>query len=178
MGGAITSWQLELAQRIIVSSLECGLAMQDAIKKQAGDQLPDFYNIVLERPRDDPAGYDVLFIDAASKVMALVRCAMLFTLQARSNAALAPVFQPSHRRGSPMQVLPCLVALSLFTGAAAHVFKTVCLMAWVMFNAVCFSSGAVIGILALGTEPECAGLLCQPDEPQLYSKLPGSSHEL
>ena len=33
-----------------------------------GDELPDFYNIVLERPRDDPTGYDVLFIDAAAKV--------------------------------------------------------------------------------------------------------------
>lgn len=41
--------------------------IQDAIKKKTGDDLPDFYNIVLERPRDDPAGYDVLFIDAASK---------------------------------------------------------------------------------------------------------------
>ena len=42
--------------------------MQDAIKKMSGSELPDFYNIVLERPRDDPAGYDVLFVDAASKV--------------------------------------------------------------------------------------------------------------
>ena len=41
--------------------------MQDAIKKTTGSELPDFYNIVLERPRDDPAGYDVLFVDAASK---------------------------------------------------------------------------------------------------------------
>ena len=38
------------------------------MKKITGDELPDFYNIVLERPRDDPAGYDVLFIDAAHKV--------------------------------------------------------------------------------------------------------------
>jgi hypothetical protein len=43
---------------------------QDAIKKTSRDELPDFYNIVLERPKDDPAGYDVLFIDAASKVNA------------------------------------------------------------------------------------------------------------
>ena len=41
--------------------------IQDAIKKCSRDELPDFYNIVLERPRDDPAGYDVLFVDAASK---------------------------------------------------------------------------------------------------------------
>ena len=44
------------------------VAVQDAIKKRSKDELPDFYNIVLERPRDDPAGYDVLFVDAASKV--------------------------------------------------------------------------------------------------------------
>jgi hypothetical protein len=41
--------------------------IQDAVKKITGDELPDFYNIVLERPRDDPAGYDVLFVDAAAK---------------------------------------------------------------------------------------------------------------
>jgi hypothetical protein len=41
--------------------------IQDAIKKVSRDELPDFYNIVLERPRDDPAGYDCLFVDAASK---------------------------------------------------------------------------------------------------------------
>lgn len=42
--------------------------MQDAVKKITGDELPDFYNIVLERPKDDPDGYDVLYIDAAAKV--------------------------------------------------------------------------------------------------------------
>ncbi len=42
--------------------------IQDAVKRITGDELPDFYNIVLERPKDDPAGYDVLFIDAAAKV--------------------------------------------------------------------------------------------------------------
>jgi len=41
--------------------------LQDAVKKITGDELPDFYNIVLERPKDDPDGYDVLFIDAAAK---------------------------------------------------------------------------------------------------------------
>lgn len=41
--------------------------LQDAVKKITGDELPDFYNIVLERPKDDPAGYDVLFVDAAAK---------------------------------------------------------------------------------------------------------------
>ena len=46
---------------------------QDAIKKSSKDDLPDFYNIVLERPRDDPTGYDCLFIDAASKVSSLFR---------------------------------------------------------------------------------------------------------
>ena len=42
-------------------------ALQEA-NKHSGDELPDFYNIVLERPRDDPKGYDVLFIDAAQKL--------------------------------------------------------------------------------------------------------------
>ena len=41
--------------------------VQDALKKVTKDELPDFYNIVLERPRDDPAGYDALFVDAASR---------------------------------------------------------------------------------------------------------------
>ena len=41
--------------------------LQDAVKKLTGSELPDFYNIVLERPKDDPAGYDVLFVDAAAK---------------------------------------------------------------------------------------------------------------
>ena len=42
--------------------------LQDAIKKFNPRQaLNDFYNIVLERPKDDPAGYDVLFVDAAYK---------------------------------------------------------------------------------------------------------------
>ena len=44
------------------------LHIQDAIKKTSKDELPDFYNIQLERPKDDAKGYDVLFIDAASKV--------------------------------------------------------------------------------------------------------------
>jgi hypothetical protein len=39
--------------------------LQDAIKKIMGDELPDFYNITLERPHDDPDGYDALFVDAA-----------------------------------------------------------------------------------------------------------------
>lgn len=49
---------------------------QDVIKKGGNDELPDFYNIVLERPRDDGGGFDVLFIDAASKVRLLAWCHM------------------------------------------------------------------------------------------------------
>ena len=30
--------------------------------------LPEFYNITLERPKDDPDGYDVLFVEAANMV--------------------------------------------------------------------------------------------------------------
>mmetsp|Transcript_11397 Transcript_11397/g.31701 ORF Transcript_11397/g.31701 Transcript_11397/m.31701 type:complete len:1269 (-) Transcript_11397:54-3860(-) len=42
--------------------------LQDCIKKFNPKQaLNDFYNIVLERPCDDPGGYDVLFVDAAYK---------------------------------------------------------------------------------------------------------------
>lgn len=48
--------------------------MKDVIKKGGNDELPDFYNIVLERPRDDAAGFDVLFIDAASKVSPVSCC--------------------------------------------------------------------------------------------------------
>lgn len=39
--------------------------IQDAIKKITQKELPDFYNITLERPKDDPDGYDVVFVDAA-----------------------------------------------------------------------------------------------------------------
>eukprot|EP00878_Enallax_costatus_P028162 GHUV01030381.1.p1 GENE.GHUV01030381.1~~GHUV01030381.1.p1 ORF type:complete len:660 (+),score=307.55 GHUV01030381.1:240-1982(+) len=39
--------------------------IQDAIKKITQMDLPDFYNIALERPKDDPDGYDILFVDAA-----------------------------------------------------------------------------------------------------------------
>ena len=42
--------------------------LQDAIKKLTQQELPDFYNITLERPRDDPDGYDVLFVEAAFMV--------------------------------------------------------------------------------------------------------------
>jgi hypothetical protein len=45
---------------------------QDAIKvmeKKLGlkDKVPDFFNIVLERHRDDEAGFDVLFVDPIRK---------------------------------------------------------------------------------------------------------------
>ena len=51
--------------------MPCVHPQQDIIRKTMGDELPDFYNIVLERPRDDPSGYDVIFIDAAAKAAAL-----------------------------------------------------------------------------------------------------------
>lgn len=38
---------------------------QDALKTRRGNELPDFYNITLERPKDDPGGFDMLFVDAA-----------------------------------------------------------------------------------------------------------------
>ena len=54
-------------------SLECVVCrfeIQDVVRKSSKEELPDFYNIQLERPKDDPAGFDVLFIDAAAKVRA------------------------------------------------------------------------------------------------------------
>lgn len=44
--------------------------IQDVVRKSSKEELPDFYNIQLERPKDDPAGFDVLFIDAAAKARA------------------------------------------------------------------------------------------------------------
>ncbi len=43
------------------------LERQDELKKLVSQEdLADFYNITLERPRADPKGYDTLFIEAAS----------------------------------------------------------------------------------------------------------------
>jgi [histone H3]-lysine4 N-trimethyltransferase ATXR3 len=58
-------------------TMPVGIRMKDVIKKGGNDELPDFYNIVLERPRDDAAGFDVLFIDAASKVAPLTCCKLM-----------------------------------------------------------------------------------------------------
>eukprot|EP00873_Tetraselmis_striata_P018722 jgi/Tetstr1/438986/TSEL_027478.t1 len=41
---------------------------QDALKKSnPNSDLPDFYNIMMERPAEDPRGYDVLFVEGAMK---------------------------------------------------------------------------------------------------------------
>lgn len=67
----------------------CGVhsdCLQDAIKKTSKDELPDFYNIQLERPKDDDKGYDVLFIDAASKVSAKALSSL------RDSASCMPAF--------------------------------------------------------------------------------------
>lgn len=40
---------------------------QDVLKKKNPNSgLPEFYNITLERPASDPAGYDVLFVEVHS----------------------------------------------------------------------------------------------------------------
>lgn len=65
------------------------LLFKDAIKKTSKDELPDFYNILLERPRDDAKGYDVLFIDAASKVAC---CCATSIIAARSYACTTVIF--------------------------------------------------------------------------------------
>jgi len=41
--------------------------IQDILKRQSPDEVPDFYNIILERPQTDPAGFEVTFVDAAAK---------------------------------------------------------------------------------------------------------------
>lgn len=46
--------------------------IQDYLKRRTSDKLPDFYNIILERPRDDPHGYQVSFVDAAAKVIIMI----------------------------------------------------------------------------------------------------------
>ena len=41
---------------------------QDAIKKrEPGKALPDFFNITLERPKEDAAGVDTIFVEAAHR---------------------------------------------------------------------------------------------------------------
>ena len=51
----------------------CGrFEKQDAVKVvqkrlRAKSSLNDFYNIVFERPADDPAGYDTFFVDPVRK---------------------------------------------------------------------------------------------------------------
>lgn len=42
--------------------------IQDVVKKVTKDELPEFYNMTLERPKDDDKGYDCIFIEAAHKV--------------------------------------------------------------------------------------------------------------
>ena len=67
------------------------------------DELPYFYNIVLERPRDDPTGYDCLFIDAASKVRGArtARCAALSL--AAFSASIGPRLTATGPASSAMQ---------------------------------------------------------------------------
>ena len=38
---------------------------QDALKRRRRGDLPDFYNMLLDRPKDDAGGFDVIFVDAA-----------------------------------------------------------------------------------------------------------------
>ncbi len=66
--------------------------MQDIIRKASKEELPDFYNIQLERPKDDPAGFDVLFIDAASKV-----CDQLWVQQDQQRALKMTCFAQATR---------------------------------------------------------------------------------
>ncbi len=48
---------------------------QDALKKRNPHMgLPDFYNITLERPKDDAGGYDVVFVEVAGRVACAIIC--------------------------------------------------------------------------------------------------------
>ena len=38
---------------------------QDALKRRRRGDLPDFYNMLLDRPKDEAGGFDVIFVDAA-----------------------------------------------------------------------------------------------------------------
>ena len=38
---------------------------QDALKRRRKGDLPDFYNMLLDRPKDEAGGFDVIFVDAA-----------------------------------------------------------------------------------------------------------------
>lgn len=71
---------------------------QDAVKRITGDELPDFYNIVLERPKDDPDGYDVLFVDAAAKVGKRWRNGTVAVRWESSGAAVGCLWELCHGR--------------------------------------------------------------------------------
>ena len=46
------------------------VGVQDLVKrlqKKHGGATEDFYNILMERPRDDEAGYDLLYVDPIRK---------------------------------------------------------------------------------------------------------------
>ena len=78
--------RVQLAWLLGCLALDCSfsrpwwLSVQDAIKKLTNEELPDFYNMTLERPKDDPDGYDVLYIEAAFKVSTLVVVALRVSL--------------------------------------------------------------------------------------------------
>jgi hypothetical protein len=68
----------------------------DAAKKVTGDELPDFYNIVLERPRDDPAGCVLCFGFGLGswRVVEFIRHESLLPTQ------LTPAFPPATARAA------------------------------------------------------------------------------
>lgn len=42
----------------------CFFILQELIKQATHQDIPDFYNILLERPAEDSWGYDLLYVDA------------------------------------------------------------------------------------------------------------------
>lgn len=90
--------------------------MQDAIKKITQKELPDFYNILLERPRDDPDGYDALFVDAAFMGAFASRMSHSCTPNCQVGQWLVPgvvacAARPSAGRMGALQPCGCAVAV-------------------------------------------------------------------
>lgn len=130
------------------------------MKKITGDELPDFYNIVLERPKDDPDGYDVLFIDAAAKVGGEGPAAFTPKPAAVQRAVSCSILAERTARF-------CIECPFQFTFAAGII--RICRLA--RLAAPCSSQIEA----SCPTPPACpafAGRAGQPHEPQLHAQLP------
>lgn len=155
---------------------------QDAVKKITGDELPDFYNIVLERPKDDPDGYDVLFIDAAAKVGGGERAGAGAGPAMRGGQGHAFGRQRAQGLSIDVPPLPCIPERLLNWSRAQTVLACmpsalqVCrrLSSWCyMFTFYHTDSLCQLPCDLLVFCPLRAGRAGQPHEPQLHTQLPG-----